>query len=221
MGWAFWRAGDSKASEAAESEGRGRDDAEPAAELRARTRRRLIGAAALLAAAVIAVPMLLDRAPRPVPENIVIKAVTAPPASPPSNGTSAIDKPPAVPPAPAEPVADAAPAAPAARASRAVPAESAPKAGRPAGPAAEAPEPSPAPAEKFALQVAALSTAAAASTLAARLKSAGFRPYVEAVSTAEGTRHRVRVGPFASRDEAQRAGEKLKAAGFGAALVSG
>jgi len=71
------------------------------------------------------------------------------------------------------------------------------------------------------VQVAALSSAAAAKELAARLKKGGFGAYVEAVSTADNTLHRVRVGPFDSREEAQRTAEKVKAAGHKATVVGG
>jgi DedD protein len=71
------------------------------------------------------------------------------------------------------------------------------------------------------VQVAALSSAAAAKELLARLKKSGFSAYVEAVSTGETTLHRVRIGPFASREEAQRAADKAKAAGHQKATVVG
>ena len=58
--------------EAGEGSGRRAEARDPAAELRAQTRRRLIGAAALLLAAVIVLPMLLDTAPRPVRDDIAI-----------------------------------------------------------------------------------------------------------------------------------------------------
>src|SRR5262245_54834199 len=48
------------------------DGNDPTAALRVRARRRLIGAIALLLAAVILVPVLLDPAPRPAADNIPI-----------------------------------------------------------------------------------------------------------------------------------------------------
>lgn len=207
-------------SEAGEGNGRRAEPRDPAAELRAQTRRRLIGAAALLLAAVLALPMLLDTAPRPVREDIAITI-----ASPPAPVQKPDDRPPAVDekateaapersePPPAEPVANAArPSPPPATLAAAQPA--APPAA--AKPTAVAPS-----AEKFAVQVAALSTAAAAKDLAARLNKGGFSAYVEAVSSADSTLHRVRVGPFASREEAVRAAEKVKAAGHKATVVGG
>ena len=62
--------------------GRRSEADDPAAALRARTRRRLIGATALLVGAVIVLPMLLDTAPRPVPDNIAITVAIPSPARP-------------------------------------------------------------------------------------------------------------------------------------------
>jgi DedD protein len=79
MNWAFWRASDAK-SESSRSATRKAaiDDsdpgrADPATSLKIRARRRLIGAAALLLAAVIVVPMVLDPAPRPVADTVPIQ----------------------------------------------------------------------------------------------------------------------------------------------------
>jgi DedD protein len=44
--------------------------------------------------------------------------------------------------------------------------------------------------------------------------------YTETVKTERGERIRVRVGPFASREAAEDAREKLKAAGLNAALIA-
>jgi DedD protein len=208
--------------EAGEGSGRRAEARDPAAELRAQTRRRLIGAAALLLAAVIVLPMLLDTAPRPVRDDIAITI-----ASPPAPLQKAADKTPTVDEKIAEPAPvrdEPPPAEPAANAARpSLPAPPTPAEQQSVPPAAPVqPPPAAAPAtEKFAVQVAALSTAAAAKELAARLKTGGFSAYVEAVSTPDSTLHRVRVGPFASRDEAQRAAEKVKAAGHKATVVGG
>lgn len=223
MRWAFWRR-EQEGSEGRRPSNRPADDAaaDPAAELRVRARRRLVGAAILLLAAVIVVPMLLDSTPRPVPESVRITVATdtaPPPRAEPAPSEEARgepappptqDTPPAVPPAgTSAPPATAAVKAPAA-AAPAKPGASTPAESRTAAPSGE----------RFALQVAALSSAPAARDLAAQLKKAGFAAYTEAVSTASGTRHRVRVGPFASRDEAQRALERLRASGRSASLVA-
>jgi DedD protein len=186
---------------------------DPASELRVQARRRLIGAAALLLAAVIVLPIVLDSAPRPVPEDLAITVATPPP--PP-----VARKPAEPPPAIDEKIAEPAPVR-----SEPAPVEAPSTAAKPAPIAQPAPaEPASSPAsstERIVVQVAALSTPAAADDLRARLILGGFSAYVDTVAVADGTLHRVRVGPFARRDEALRAVEKLKAAGHKAKLVSG
>jgi DedD protein len=66
----------------------------------------------------------------------------------------------------------------------------------------------------YVVQVAAFSDRFGARTLVAKLKQGGFPGYTETVTTDRGTLHRVRVGPYASREVADAARAKLKAAGF-------
>src|SRR5262249_10146379 len=73
---------------------------------------------------------------------------------------------------------------------------------------------------KILLQAAALSTDAAAQELSERLRKAGFVPFTERVDTADGVRFRVRIGPYATRDEAQRAQSRLRSLGVSATLVT-
>jgi len=72
----------------------------------------------------------------------------------------------------------------------------------------------------FVVQVGAFADNKAASDLAAQVKSSGFTAYTEGVPTTRGTVRRVRVGPFATRAEADAALAKLKAAGYDRALVT-
>jgi DedD protein len=72
---------------------------------------------------------------------------------------------------------------------------------------------------RILLQAAALSTDAAAQDLSERLRKAGFAPFTEKVDTADGVRFRVRIGPYTTRDEAQRAQARLRAIGVSATLV--
>ena len=60
----------------------------------------------------------------------------------------------------------------------------------------------------FTIQVVALKTEDAARSLLTRLKSKNYRAYLEAGG--EAGLHRVRVGRFATRDEAERIAEKLR-----------
>jgi DedD protein len=63
------------------------------------------------------------------------------------------------------------------------------------------------------VQLAAFSDDKGANALAGRLKRAGYSAYTEPLKTAKGTLYRVRVGPFASKDAATAARDKLKGEG--------
>ena len=53
-----------------------------------------------------------------------------------------------------------------------------------------------------------------------RARKAGFKAYTEKLATPQGERTRVRVGPFPSRDAAEAARAKLRAAGIESTLVA-
>jgi DedD protein len=76
--------------------------------------------------------------------------------------------------------------------------------------AAAAPKPEKAPAKGgLSLQVGAFSDARAANTLASKLKAKGYAAYVFTAPSGP-VRHKVRVGPFADRADADRTSAKLK-----------
>ncbi len=60
------------------------------------------------------------------------------------------------------------------------------------------------------MQIAAFSAADKARGLRDQLVANGLRSYTESVSTSQGLRTRVRLGPLPSRDAADRAKQKLK-----------
>ena len=138
---------------------------------------------------------------------VTLDAPAAAPASTSSAaGTSAPVTTQALPPEPAKPAK--------------TPAETArPVASAPTKPAAESPGPAPAPARPveapgpaaasvgFAVQLGAFSHAADANAMRDKLRAKGFSTFVEQVRTDKGTLSRVRVGPVASRAEA----DQLKA----------
>ncbi|MFS8087335.1 MAG: SPOR domain-containing protein [Acidobacteriota bacterium] len=66
----------------------------------------------------------------------------------------------------------------------------------------------------FVVQLGAFVDSAVAKDLAAKAGEQGFTAFLEAVTTKSGQVQRVRVGPFATRGEADAAAGKLKAAGF-------
>lgn len=233
MAWAFWRSG-RKAAPArdADAAGESAGRADPTAELKVRARRRLIGAAALLVAVVLVVPMILDRTPRPVPDSIPIDIpsektpftprLSLPPLPEPGNA-------PVAPPPDAQPV-DEAKAAPetkdekkaeapkAAEPAKAAPAKPEPKKAEPKK--ADAKKAEPAKAGKFVVQAAALASESAANELADKIRQGGLSPKIERAETKGGTVWRVRVGPYAARDEAEAARAVLGTLGIAADLVA-
>lgn len=174
----------------------------------------MVGAIALVLLAVIVLPWIFDPQPR-----------QAPPVSvriPGEDETPFVPKSVPKPPAPAVKVEKPAPAPevpPAAPKTESKPAEKAPAAKpAPAAPAAPA-----GTASERARAEAALANAqyfvpvgayADPSTVVAKLKAAKLAYFTERVATAKGTVTRVRAGPFASREAAEKAQKQLKALGF-------
>jgi len=64
------------------------------------------------------------------------------------------------------------------------------------------------------VQLAAFADDKGANSLANKLKRAAYPAYTEPLTTSRGTLWRVRVGPFASRDEAIVVRDKLKGEGY-------
>jgi DedD protein len=81
-------------------------------------------------------------------------------------------------------------------------------------PAADAPRDKEPGGEGFIVQVAALTDAEKAKSLKGRISENGLRAYTEVVKTARGDVTRVRVGPYASKEAAQKAADELKKLGF-------
>lgn len=224
---------------------------------RARSRRRLIGAAVLLAIGVIAFPLLFETQPRPIPVDIPIEiprkegqpTLAAPPKTPQVSSGQVIE--PAAPaPTPEsspppepkiEPKAEAKPeprpmAKPAAKPETKLPPQPEPKPAPPAAretkpAAAEKPAaaaaPAPAAAAKseaasarFVVQVGAFADATAARDVRLRIEKLGLKTYTQIVQTEQGRRTRVRLGPFATHDEASRTLSRLKSAGLSGAVIT-
>jgi DedD protein len=75
-------------------------------------------------------------------------------------------------------------------------------------------------AESFAVQIGAFSNADKVKEVRDRLQAAGLKPYTENLSTAQGPRTRVRVGPFATHEAAEAAREKVKGLGYDGSVVT-
>ncbi|BDI05218.1 SPOR domain-containing protein [Sphaerotilus microaerophilus] len=70
------------------------------------------------------------------------------------------------------------------------------------------------------VQVGAYAEPGTVKTVRQRVDKLGLKSQEQAVQTSAGQRTRVRLGPFASREEADRAAAKLRANGLGASVVS-
>ncbi len=213
-----------------------------------RARRRLIGATALVLAAVIGLPMIFDSEPRPISQDINIQipprdkapAMNASPMPlPPTQATQPEAPPPEAqkPEAPKQTAADAAPSVPSVpSASDAKPEPRQPSSAALAGEKAATvavgdkridslvDKPSAAPADaaksadknkgRFIVQVAAVSNKAKVDELLQKLKRGGIEGYWQKITTKEGDRFRVRVGPFSSRDEAEKMSKRIDKLGL-------
>ena len=206
--------------------------------LKRKARRRLIGAVALTTAIVVLLPMLLDSEPKPVVQDIELRIPDKDKVGEfvPLIGVPAVSAPAATLPAPTIPapvIADTASAASqAVAASQVVAASQAPES-KPAPvpnkpneavkPKATAPEqvpakPEPKPAEQaqaepqpsFVVQIGAFSKAESAHFLQKKLSKEGFKVYTEKT----GDKTRVRAGPYATREAADKVRHKLEAQGM-------
>ncbi|HEX4584151.1 MAG TPA: SPOR domain-containing protein [Burkholderiaceae bacterium] len=235
MKWAFWRRRRPRATGPrrpdAAAGGTGFRSEEPTGDesalgadqtlqLRVRMRRRLIGAAALLLGTAVVVPMMLDRAPPPLPDNIPIdipseRTPFAPrlslPASAPRTGAPRATE--------GKPSSASPAEAPGAKAGVDEPPAFAPGADAPAATAGKPADAQSAKAENWYVQAAALSSESAARQLADRLSKAGMAPFVERTEAAGAVLYRVRLGPFASRDAAVKIRRHLHAMGVGSNVV--
>ncbi|HEY5928927.1 MAG TPA: SPOR domain-containing protein, partial [Burkholderiales bacterium] len=191
-------------------------------QLKKRARRRLVGAIALVLLVVVFLPMFLDGEPKPLNQDI---AITIPPVPNSETPAPAPSSPPTIPgmptvlPPPPEPVSTAKPAqAPAVPELKAeLPAAEPPKAEsepKPAPKSTAKPEHKPVTAsgsgDGYVVQLGAFSNSANAKALQKKLQENKFKAYTELVKSAGGDRTRVRVGPYASREAADKAREQLK-----------
>lgn len=203
-------------------------------QLRRRARRRLIGAVVLATGLVVVLPMVLDREPRPVGGEINIRipppdsdrftsrVVPVPPSAAPKGGETAS--------APKFSAAIGEKPSPAAPEARPLP-ESAPERESPKSaeatqrpPAARSPSAESPAAEtrhgEFAVQVVALADAEKVREVRAQIATAGLESYTETVTTKKGKVTRVRTGPYPSRAAAEKARDRLKAAGLPGNVVT-
>lgn len=194
--------------------------------LKRRGRRRLVGAVALVLVAVIVLPMVFDPEPRQNAPAISVRIPSEDESrfSPKLAPQPPVEKAPAA--APASPAPVVAAPVPAAEVAKPAPAQSVPAVAPPKAvpkPAPQAPKLAAIPSKPaapaagkgdFVIQVAALGEDEKVKALLDRLVAAKLPHYTEPVAIAKGKVTRVRVGPFASREAAERALKALSAMGL-------
>lgn len=73
---------------------------------------------------------------------------------------------------------------------------------------------------RFVVQIGAFADGTKAHEVRVKLEKAGLKTYTNVAQTKEGARTRVRVGPFAKRDEAEKAAAKIKKLDLPAAILT-
>jgi DedD protein len=187
--------------------------------LKRRSRRRLVGAVALVLLAVIVLPMVFDTEPRQTEPTVSVRI----PPEDEEKFAPQLSAPPT--PAPAPSAAPAPKPAPPATAAARHAAPTQPKAEAPAKVAEEKPAARRESTERaraeaalrgveYVVPVIALANVDKVKEQTARLAAAKLPYYTEPVATAQGSVTRIRAGPFADRAAAEKAAEKLKGMGF-------
>lgn len=229
--------------------GRDEHAAKPAAPqtieaMRKRAMHRLVGAAVLVLAGVIGFPLVFDHQPRPIPVDLPIEIadknkvkplavpamastrmaapVSAPVATPApvaagSQATAPIAAPEA---APNDPAVIAAPVAaasvPATLAAKTTDASKAQALleGKDVSAQAIATD------GRFVVQVGAFAEPEKVREVRQKVEGAGLKTYTQVVETKDGSRTRVRVGPFPDKSEATRVAEKIRKLDLPAAILT-
>ena len=190
--------------------------------LRRRARRRLIGAIALVVLIVVLLPIVLDQQPKPVTQALtlqipsqdagpfstrVLPPLPSPPEAP-KNGESraAQDK--------AAAQEKSVNTAPADSRSGAPQKESAKPSERQKKGTGEARHAQSLPKEAYMVPLGAFSNSDNAKQVQDKAASAGIKSYTESAKLPQGEQTRVRAGPFASREAAEKARDRLKSLGL-------
>ncbi len=193
--------------------------------LRRRGRRRLVGAIALVLLAVIVLPMVFDSEPRQGAPAVSVRIPSEDDAgfSPKTPPKVPVPPPGVVPkPIPA-PASDAQKPAPAPKPEAKQEEKPAPQAA--AKPPSQNTERARAEAalsgsEQFYVQVGAFADPEKVKEIIGKLKSAQLPHYTEQVPVANGHATRIRVGPFSSREAAEKVRETIRGLGLNAAAVA-
>lgn len=190
-------------------------------QLKKRARRRLMGAIVLVAAVAVILPMVLDSEPKSTSQEINIQ-IPSPDAKGFTSKVVPLTSSKGVPESKGETKAAADKPTPAAKAPEpatetVVAEKSAPKPASkpvPEKAAAKAPEKVVPKPGTFFIQVTALADPEKAKQVEQRIMDAGFPAYTQAIPAGKGSVTRVRAGPFATRDEANKAQATLQGVGL-------
>jgi DedD protein len=197
-------------------------ESEEALQLKRRARRRLVGAIALVTFVVIILPLILDKEPGPAGPPLDVQIPKQESGGFTSRAAPSAPQKPAAPAPEEKTEAAAVKAEPLPAKAEPLPAKAEPLPARAEPPvahkAAKAPAP---PADKAApgdqtwvVTLDAFSNATNVKQLRTKLSAAGVKSYTEPVKTGKGELTRVRAGPFASREAAEKARAKLDAMGL-------
>ncbi|WP_310452541.1 SPOR domain-containing protein [Sulfuritalea sp.] len=194
--------------------------------MKKRARRRLVGAAALALFAVLVLPMVMDREPRPLNQDIQVripsqdatglaaKVIPGKPVASPMPAPEAVTEPKSEPKPEVKPEPVAAPAPAAKPAEKSAPPEK--KAAtdkKPAAKIAADAKPAPVASGQWVVQLGAYKETGNVKLLLAKLKGIGVPAYTENFDSPQGSRTRVRAGPFPSQEAAEKARSRIKIIG--------
>jgi DedD protein len=213
---------------------------DPMAEHKRRARWRLFGAILIAGSVAAITPFLLEEQARPLSQDLLIEIpsknskftkieslkpqdpAAQEPASPVTSATPVTPQGPATPATPQGPVAIAKSETTKEAPAKDLPAKQTPAKQTPVKqtPAKEA-SPTAAKTKGFMVQVGAYSKPESAASTKKRMESGGHRVVTETIKAADGSdRHRVRIGPFETREAAEQVRDRAKAQGYDAIVVS-
>jgi DedD protein len=199
---------------------------DPMAEHKRRARWRLFGAILIAGSVAAITPFLLEEQARPLSQDLLIEIpsknskftkIDSLKPQDPAAQESASSVTSATPATPQGPVAIAK-----SETTKEAPAKELPAKQTPAKqtPAKEA-SPTAAKTKGFMVQVGAYSKPESAASTKKRMESGGHRVVTETIKAADGSdRHRVRIGPFETREAAEQVRDRAKAQGYDAIVVS-
>lgn len=205
------------------------------AEHKRRARWRLFGAILIAGSVAAITPFLLEEQARPLSQDLLIeipsknskftKIESLKPQDPAAqeSASSVTSATPVTPQGPATPATPQGPVAIAkSETTKEAPAKELPAKQTPTKqtPAKEA-SPTAAKTKGFMVQVGAYSKPESAASTKKRMESGGHRVVTETIKAADGSdRHRVRIGPFETREAAEQVRDRAKAQGYDAIVVS-